>query len=160
MSPPSTFAGHWVERAMVTCNLRGTSKYLYKTPWIDGGYDDFDCWRVHSDFFPEFDVSDLAYLQVRVAGRLVACVQTAQCTRIHCHFRDYIGDMAYEGETRTGHFQLDIFQDSRRFVSLLLRCGPFDTKEDYKDATQGSLWSFLQDLEGYAHIMMISFRDG
>ena len=162
MPPPSSFDGHWVERAMVTCNLRGrsTRKYLYKTPWIEGGYDDYDAWRVHSDFFPEFEASQIENLQVRIAGRLIACVQTAQQTRIHCFFRDYIGDMAYDPVSGTGHFQLDVFQDSRRFVSVLLRCGHFATKEHYQTVNLQSLSSFLQDVHGgYAHIMMISFRD-
>ena len=161
MPPPSTFGGHWVERAMVTCNRRGNSKYLYKTPWSEGGYDDFDCWRVHSDYYPDFNVAYVAFIQVRIAGRLVACVQTAQCVQISRNFRDFIGDMAYDHGSGTGHFQLDIWQSRSRFASLLLRCGPFNTNEHYNSVSTDSIWSFLQDLDGgYAHIMMISLRDG
>ena len=159
MAPPETFNGHVVSRAMVTCNLRGrnTHTYLYKTPWSLGGYDDYGAWRVFSDHYPRFPIGNLALLQVRLGGRLVACVQTAQSATIDHEFRDTIGD-AYD--YCMGHFQLHIRQDSRRFVSILLQCGPYGSSDEYQASNIGSLWDFLQEVDvRYTQIMMISFFD-
>ena len=157
--PPAAYGGERVPRwNVVTCNLRGkTTKYLYKTPWEQGGYDDYDAWRVYSNYLPEFDVGKLTDLEVRIGGRLVASVRTATHSTLHRTFRDTTE--AYMSDYQQGHFQLDIQQNTRKTVSLLLCCGWYQTKDEYYQTNLDSLQGFQEGPAQKVQILMISFVD-
>ena len=158
-SPPETFGGERVPRwNVVTCNLRGSNtKYLYKTPWETGGYDDYGAWRVYSNNLPEFAISKLRHLEVRVGGRLVASVPTATRVYLHRWFRDTT--IAYMSDYGQGHFQLDIQQGRWKTVSLLLCCSWYQTKKQYDEVCLDSISSLEDGPAEKVQILMISFID-